>query len=95
MERASHDLWQKLSIISFFGKPCLIITINRQRSMLPRGYVVFITYLGKLLFQLKDVLVVVELKFPEGDQGEEEDWEKGEEGVRHTLAPHRTELSIL
>ena len=54
-----------------------------------------ITYLGKLLFQLKDVLVVVELELPESDQCEEEDWEKGEEGVRHTLAPHRTELSIL
>lgn len=56
---------------------------------------VLITYLGKLLFQLKDVLVVVELELPEGDQGKEEDWEKGEEGVRHALAPHRTELSIL
>ena len=42
-----------------------------------------------------DVVVVVQLELPQGDQGEEEDWEKGEEGVRHTLAPHRTELSIL
>merc|ERR550534_621417 len=40
-------------------------------------------FLLRIKLQLDDVLVVVELELPEGDQGKEEDWEKGEEGVRH------------
>ena len=51
-------------------------------------------HLGKPVLKLKDIGIVVELELPEGDEGKEENWEEGEQGVGHALAPHRAELMM-
>ena len=55
----------------------------------------FVGHLGKPILKLRDICVVVELELPEGDEGEEEYWEEGEQGVRHALTPNRTELVMM
>ena len=50
--------------------------------------------LGELSLKLENVGVIVELQLPQGDEGEEEDWEEGEQGVGHALTPNRAELMM-
>ena len=51
-------------------------------------------HLGEPVLKLKDICIIVELELPEGDEGKEENWEEGEQGVGHALAPHRAELMM-